>query len=438
MAERKPDPKKPAPAPAAVAPPAAATALAAMTRKPGEEVGAALQAARPKPPGLLTRLFAGLVHKTAPDVEPLEQQERRYAAEAMQKPETPEQARERQHKAEELRKLAEVQAFKQKMPPLAFTQRLLEKPSAQNVVEIDVPVKRVEGAPGAPAKPAAPAPEILPMRERYAPPARLPETPEAAKREAEKIRKKAEETEAEVLLRDVMALTEQQAAASVETGGPVHRRYLLRRQQREEAAAAAETPRAGEAEPAETVRVRAPPETLEREEFSALMQDVYSQLEATKKEQPTLSEQLGVKEPPRPAAPAGPAGAPAGEAPKPGSLEDLLGLKPAAKPEGAPIPRVEAGPAALPEGAPLFAQLGEISGKPAEEKKPAVALVDVEAKKGMGCPTCHSTNAKIVFCPYCATGMCANCSPKIVPTPDAIIYTCPKCGEEVTIKKKRP
>jgi Zn finger protein HypA/HybF involved in hydrogenase expression len=280
------------------------------------------------------------------------------------------------------------------------------------------------------------------MRERYAPPARLPETKEAAKREAEKVRKKAEETEAEVLMRDVIALTQQEAAASVETGGPVHRRYLLRRERQE--AAAAEAPRAEEVARPETVRIRAAPETAEREEFSALMQDVYAQLDATKKVE-TLPEQLAVKEPPKPGAlgglvpPAAPGPAP-GEAPKAGSIEELLGLKPAAKPAGMPMPRVEAGgaPAALPEGTPLFAQLGEISGKPAEEKKPAVALVDVEAKKGMGCPTCHSTNAKIVFCPYCATGMCANCSPRITPTADAIVYVCPKCGEEVTIKKKRP
>ena len=60
----------------------------------------------------------------------------------------------------------------------------------------------------------------------------------------------------------------------------------------------------------------------------------------------------------------------------------------------------------------------------------------MQAEEGMGCPYCKAKNAKIIFCPYCGSGMCANCSPKIVPAADQFTYTCPKCGEEVEVKKR--
>ena len=53
------------------------------------------------------------------------------------------------------------------------------------------------------------------------------------------------------------------------------------------------------------------------------------------------------------------------------------------------------------------------------------------------CPTCHQKNSRIVFCPYCGTGMCANCSPKVTPGPDGFTYTCPKCQEDIPVKKKQ-
>jgi len=87
----------------------------------------------------------------------------------------------------------------------------------------------------------------------------------------------------------------------------------------------------------------------------------------------------------------------------------------------------------------VFAQLSEISSgktpaKPAEKEN--VEFVKIQAEKGMGCPTCHSKNTRIVFCPYCGTGMCANCSPKIFVEGDHFTYICPKCKENVTVRKK--
>ena len=70
------------------------------------------------------------------------------------------------------------------------------------------------------------------------------------------------------------------------------------------------------------------------------------------------------------------------------------------------------------------------------ESKTEISFVKIEAEKGMGCPTCHSKNSKIIFCPYCGTGMCANCSPSIKINEGAFVYTCPKCKEDVDVRKK--
>jgi len=123
---------------------------------------------------------------------------------------------------------------------------------------------------------------------------------------------------------------------------------------------------------------------------------------------------------------------------KPLSLADLLGSE---KPVEAP-----ATPAA---STGLFAELEALAGgveKKEEEKKEKtggerkereseMAFVKMQAP-GVGCPTCGSKNARIIFCPYCGTGFCANCATSIKTTPEAFVYTCPKCGEEITVKRK--
>lgn len=125
---------------------------------------------------------------------------------------------------------------------------------------------------------------------------------------------------------------------------------------------------------------------------------------------------------------------------KPLSLADLLGVeKPA---EAAPSAAGAAAPAAG-----LFAELEALAGGKKGEAKEEVKEGKKESEKGemtfvkmqapgVGCPTCHAKNTKIIFCPYCGTGLCANCAASIKTTPEAFIYTCPKCGEEITIKRK--
>ncbi|NUN11478.1 hypothetical protein HUU53_02435 [Candidatus Micrarchaeota archaeon] len=63
-------------------------------------------------------------------------------------------------------------------------------------------------------------------------------------------------------------------------------------------------------------------------------------------------------------------------------------------------------------------------------------VVFVKADGPGSCPRCKAKNSRIVFCPYCGSAMCANCSPQITPKDDGFEYICPNCMEEVFIKKK--
>lgn len=385
---------------------------------PAPAVEKALAGVKPAKAGFLEGLFGSFIHHTVPPVEPLEQQERHVAIPRKSLPE-PGVARDRQLRADELKKVAELEALKARLRKLEVDERLSKPP--ERAVELSVPLK-ASAQPskepvnrGQQAKPV----ELLPVLERFVQPARLPTTPEAARKEELKLKQKAEDTEAELVLKELTGAAEEQEAAAGESGAPVHRRYLLRRR--------TEGP-----QPEGAVRVRAPESAVEQSEFAGMLSDVYSQLDSSKSEK--ITDELGVKAPPKAAAAEPGAAAPkAGEKPAGGSLEEMLGLK-----AFAPVEEKAAEPSGEGPSTSLFAQLSATSGtaKAEAKSKPQVALVDVEAKKGMGCPTCHSTNAKIVFCPYCASGMCANCSPKIVPKGDTIVYTCPKCGEEVSVKKK--
>ncbi len=97
-----------------------------------------------------------------------------------------------------------------------------------------------------------------------------------------------------------------------------------------------------------------------------------------------------------------------------------------------------AAPSAAKEAGPVTME--DLFGPTAPATKPApaaggVSLVpSVQAPKT--CPHCGSKNSRIVFCPYCGTGMCANCSPAITPTAEGFTYQCPKCGEEVPVKRR--
>ncbi len=83
----------------------------------------------------------------------------------------------------------------------------------------------------------------------------------------------------------------------------------------------------------------------------------------------------------------------------------------------------------------LFAELQEVSGAKPAERKESVTQVQVEKNEPLACPTCKAANTRVVFCPYCGTGMCANCSPSIKPEGDFFVFTCPHCSEEVNVKK---
>jgi NADH pyrophosphatase NudC (nudix superfamily) len=58
------------------------------------------------------------------------------------------------------------------------------------------------------------------------------------------------------------------------------------------------------------------------------------------------------------------------------------------------------------------------------------------AEETSGCPRCHSKNSRVVFCPYCGAGMCANCTPLIKQVEGGFEYSCPKCSETIFVRKK--
>ncbi len=247
--------------------------------------------------------------------------------------------------------------------------------------------------------------------------------------------KKKEEADLQELVKAVTKQAEEKAAT---TEGPVHRRYLLK----------------GE------VKVIANKEVAGKEEFGVMVQDIYSQLKTTKtetkvtdvlkvdapKEQPTqpLKEEMQTAKTQKPA----PAIESAKVAVKPEagvSMSDILGTdlfaaKPS--PESAAVPL----PSSTAAGGDIFAQLSQAAssespGLPTSSAIRAttsdVSFVQMQVDKPAGCPTCHSKTTKVIFCPYCSTGMCANCSPAIKPLgPGQFTYVCPKCGEEVTVRKK--
>ncbi|MBI5036599.1 hypothetical protein HZC09_04620 [Candidatus Micrarchaeota archaeon] len=69
------------------------------------------------------------------------------------------------------------------------------------------------------------------------------------------------------------------------------------------------------------------------------------------------------------------------------------------------------------------------------KKSEEVSMVSSENAPSI-CPNCKAKNSRIVFCPYCGGAMCANCSPSITPSAEGFTYQCPKCGEEILVKKK--
>ncbi len=255
-------------------------------------------------------------------------------------------------------------------------------------------------------------------------------------------KRKEEEKEVDELLKTVTTEAEEE---SVDESGPVHRRYLLKKQK---------------------VKITASEEVAKKEEFGMMMEDIYSKLKTTQKEtkvsdvlkvdepkeltkekQKDVSEEktekmeTGKKEQAKQEKTIAQARPEAGV-----SVSDILGgdlFAPQKLQAETPAQDLFAGGEVPSGGGDIFAQLsraasGETALQPQEQKeqKSDVSFVQIH-EKGVGCPTCHAKNSRIIFCPYCSTGMCANCSPSIKPTGmGQFVYICPKCNEEVTVKKK--
>ncbi|MFH0922870.1 MAG: hypothetical protein V1811_02310, partial [Candidatus Micrarchaeota archaeon] len=155
------------------------------------------------------------------------------------------------------------------------------------------------------------------------------------------------------------------------------------------------------------------------EDFGLLVQDVYSQLKSQKTDEGVKAKIL-VQEPPKPEVRRG---KPVEKPPEPTlSMNDLFGEA------AGPTPKQQAEGEAKPveDANPLFAQLNQIS---SPQKPSDVSFVKMPAEEISGCPRCHSKNSRVVFCPYCGAGMCANCTPLVKPVEGGFDYTCPKCSE---------
>jgi hypothetical protein len=273
-------------------------------------------------------------------------------------------------------------------------------------IQIDVPLKEK-----LPPIPTAPKPaKAQPISQAPKKPAAGQKLAGEAKAAVEKKQEAAGEakekgSEEEMILHDIVKEAEQEA---LKPGAIVHRRYLI----------------GGKGGPTPAgVKVKKPGE---EPEFTAMMQEVYGQV---KKEAPAKPVRPVAKRPEKK------------EEKKPEeaveekkvTLEDILGT-----------PKNEEGAGGEGGGAPapLFAELEAITGKPAAPKpaeKPPAAEAKPAAKAAAAqnvCPTCSTKDAKVIFCPYCGAGFCTNCSPSVRPTPDAFYYVCPKCSEEVTVKRK--
>ncbi|MFH0973781.1 MAG: hypothetical protein V1817_03285 [Candidatus Micrarchaeota archaeon] len=193
-----------------------------------------------------------------------------------------------------------------------------------------------------------------------------------------------------------------------------------------------------------SARARLESERMEKAELNALFSDVYSQLEKPGK--PGAARAVAQRGAPR---------GPNAPAEKPLSINDLFGadaFAPRAKQAGAAGSASGFGAGggagatgASAGGASVFSQLESLdaSGKTigseqtAPQAVPQVQVVKMRVAANAGCPHCGAKNVRVVFCPYCGSGMCANCTPSLKPTPEAFVYVCPKCGEEVPVARAK-
>ncbi len=227
-----------------------------------------------------------------------------------------------------------------------------------------------------------------------------------------------------------------------ESHGHTHRLYLRKE---DEPAAGGKATQTQEEENAQEplpevkkVTAMAPADAARREETPQALEAAHSQLSdqsrpLSRREKRKLDEE-GQKQPQATAT------SQAQEAPKPElTLQDIIGTPAGAeeKPAGlfGELEATAGGGQAAGEGRTLFSELESVAGG-AAAKKPGVVNVEVKKESALACPTCKAANTRVVFCPYCGTGMCANCSPSIKTEGDLFIFTCPKCSEEVNVAKR--
>jgi len=314
---------------------------------------------------------------------------------------------------------------------------LVKKSSQQAKIEKHAEVKQVEKQ-GVEVKktenefyaPFRPKPELFEEKQKTLAPPTQPQPQvkgEGFRFQKTKEKPKTEnESEIEEILKDVVRETVEEARGKEV---PKHRRYLLSPEQKEK------------------VKVIASSDIAGKEEFQALVQDVYEQLRKTKtagsvqkitpnvpteplkkveekKEEKKEENKEGVREEKKTGREERKTEREKRKEQKPVeelSLSDVLGgevVKKEEKPTG------------------LFAELSGITEGGGEVKtQKSSEFVKIESENGMGCPNCHAKNTRIVFCPYCGGAMCTNCSPQIRIEGDKFIFTCPHCGEDVYVKR---
>ncbi len=260
-----------------------------------------------------------------------------------------------------------------------------------------------------------------------------------SKEEAKETIRKAKEAEAEMVLTDIIPQADRLERDAGKQGTPA---YLEAKKAQQLPGASRETVSQSPVETVhrryeqhESIRVIAPKDVMETDEFNTLITDIYSQLKHASRED-SFNDSFKVNTPPerQKEASFGKTLSPGEKAPAPsGNLErELFGSSSA--PQAGEAPPTS-----------LFDQLNKINesegARPGDKQlisaKSDVEFVHIKGEKGLGCPNCHQKNSRIVFCPYCGSGMCANCSPNVKLESDGFCYTCPKCTEEVHVKKKR-
>jgi len=261
-------------------------------------------------------------------------------------------------------------------------------------------------------------------------------TSSAAQKPAAPVKSRKElEMESEMMIEDLVPVGSQKPAAPVASAeASTHR--VRRYEQVAQADTAAEPAAPSDSRRrmyarSSSIRVIAPRDVSETDEFADIITDIYSQLKSSSRED-SLNNTMMVNVPPSSAEKSQ---AKSGAAK--GKFDDLEGELFGTSKPAASSPASEGG---------VFDQLSRISAVDGPGKAQAkesglksssdMEFVHIGNEAGMGCPTCHQKNSRIVFCPYCGSGMCTNCSPNVQVDMAGFVYSCPKCGEEVHIKKK--